>query len=122
MPEFIVREISQIGGEIRREAAILTMSKNDVKREMALGKHAKSGKWMSAILNHCEPNDDDTYELIFGKPPDEEEPEEEKQIKEAARIDAIRAEMDDLGVSWDRRWQLKRLETELIIARKLKGA
>ena len=68
MPEFIVREMCQVGGEIRREGSVLTMSKNDVKKEISLGKHPKNGKWLSAILNHCEPADDDTYALIFGKP------------------------------------------------------
>lgn len=118
MPEFIVREMCQVGGEIRREGSVLTMGKADVKREIALGKHPKSGKWLSAILNHCEPNDDDTYEMVFGEAP--EEPED-NTAKDAARVEEIRAEMDELGVSWDRRWQLKRLENELVAAKKIKG-
>lgn len=120
MPEFIVREMAQIGGEIRREGSVLTMGKSDVKRELALGKHEKTKKWISAILNHCEPADDETYEMIFGKAPEQDEISQEH--KDAARTEEIREEMDALGVSWDRRWQLKRLENELIAARKLKGA
>ena len=116
--EFIVREMCQVGGEIRREGSVLTMGKADVKRELALGKHSKTGKWISDILNHCEPADDETYEMIFGKAP--EEPED-TPTTDADRVEGIRAEMDDLGVSWDRRWQLKRLENELVVAKKLKG-
>lgn len=116
--EFIVREMCQVGGEIRREGSVLTMGKSDVKRELALGKHGKTGKWISAILNHCEPADDETYEMIFGKAP--EEPEG-TPTTDADRVETIRVEMDEMGAAYDRRWKLPRMENELVMAKKTRG-
>ena len=40
---------------------------------------------------------------------------------ETAEIEAIRAEMTEMGAAFDRRWQLNRLRNELIAAKKSRG-
>ena len=49
---------------------------------------------------------------------------EEKQAEEGAavsEIDAIRAEMDEMGAAYDQRWSLKKLQDALVIAKKERG-
>ena len=40
---------------------------------------------------------------------------------ESEQIEAIRAEMTEMGAGFDRRWQLNRLRNELIAAKKSRG-
>jgi hypothetical protein len=114
---FIVNDNFQFGGGIKRGDSVITVSESFVKAQMELGKHPKTKKWLSGVLNHCEPADDFTAELI-GMP---------KKVKEAGpeeiaeKLAAIKKEMDDMGAAYDRRWKLARFEIELVKAKKERG-
>lgn len=112
MPKFIVNETFQFMGDIRQAGSVLTISKVDLEKELALGKHPKNGKYLSGLLNHCEPEDDAAVETVANAEPVDEE---------ADRIVVIQAEMDKMGAAYDRRWQLPRLENELVKAKKIRG-
>lgn len=112
MQKFIVTETFQFGGDIRKAGSILTISKDDLEKELALGKHPKNGKYLSGLLNHCEPEDDATAETVADAEPGDEE---------AVRMAFIQAEMDKMGAAYDRRWQLPRMENELVKAKKTRG-
>jgi len=109
MPKFIVNKTFQFAGDIRQAGSVLIISKADLEREKALGKHPTNGKYLSGLLNHCESDDDEI------------EPEVEKIDEETDRIAEIRAEMDEMGASYDRRWKLSRIENELVMAKKKRG-
>jgi len=121
MTQFIVNDTFQFGGDIRQAGSVLTISKADLEKELAKGKHPKRGTWLSGLLNHCEPEDDAAAEMVAGEIATEKKSDEEIADEDAARIDDVRAEMDAMGAAWDRRWKLPRLENELVMAKKVRG-
>lgn len=123
MPKFIVNNTFQFGGDIRQAGSVLTISKADLEKELAKGKHPKRGTWLSGLLNHCEPEDDAAAELIAGEIAEEEseKPEDDAAAEADVRLAEIREEMDKMGAAWDRRWKLPRMENELVMAKKVRG-
>jgi len=123
-----VRENFQWRGRVYRagdkpEDAVLEISKADFLAEMELGKHETSKRWLSPLLNHCNPGDDEAEDLLGGTAKGKKADEaEEKKADEADAIAAIYAEFDTIGKAYDRRWQLKRLHDELVKAKKEVGA
>lgn len=121
--QFIVVNDFKFGGVIRKSGSVLTVQKKDVQSEITKGKKQikqadgtfKDGNWLSGLLNHCTPDDDEAELLIFG------EVKEAEEVSEDDRIAEIYAEMDKLGAAYDRRWKLARLENELVKAKKLNG-
>ncbi len=125
MPKFHVDKTFQFGGDIRQAGSILTISKADLEKEIARGRKdvkqpdgsvKQTGKWLSGLLNHCSPEDDGAAATVA-----ETVAEDEPGDEEAARIATIRAEMDEMGAAWDRRWKLPKLENELVKAKKVRG-
>jgi len=114
---FIVNDNFPMGGKMKRMDDVITVSAEFVKSEMEKGKHEKTGKWLSGLLNHCDPCDDFTAELMGA----------EKKVLPAGpeelgeRIGAIQKEMDAMGAAYDRRWKLPRYEAELVKAKKERG-
>lgn len=119
MPEFTVNTNCIIRDVFQRAGDTLVVTAADIAYELTLGRNPGTNKWNSALLNHCDPADDETYALVYGVFPPEKK--EVDTFDEAKRVDEIRAEITALGVSYDRRWQLKRLEHELVAAKKIKG-
>ena len=129
MPKFIVVDTFQFGGSVRQAGAILTIAKAELEAEIAKGKKkikkadgtiVETKTWLSGILNHCEPEDEDAADSIDVKlAPKKSEEEIADEIE--ARVDEIYKEMDELGISYDRRWKLPRLENELVKAKKIRG-
>jgi hypothetical protein len=114
---FMVAENFQMGAGAKRVGDIITVSEGFVEQQIKLGKHPKTKKWMSSVLNHCDPVDDFTAELVgVEKKAKEAGPEE---IEE--RISAIQKEFDEIKVAFDRRWKLPRYELELMKAKKERG-
>ena len=92
----------------------ININKATLLAEMDKGKHPETGKFLSPVLNHCIPGDEETAEILGGEAPKEEKDEKEE-------IEAVRAEFDLIGKAYDRRWQLKRLTAELVKAQKETG-
>lgn len=123
--KFIVNETFQYGAGVKRTDEIIELSVDLVKIAMAKGKitriDKKTGKttekWASGLLNHCSPIDDFTAELV-GK---EKVELEASETEEAERVALIKKELTALDVPYDGRWKLKKLETELIRAKKERG-
>ncbi len=112
--KLIAKENFQFGSGVKRMDDIITVSDSFLKKEMEKGKHPLTKNYISAVLNHCDPLDDETAKFLGV---------EKKQApagpdEEAERIGEIRKEMDEMGAAYDKRWKLERLENELIKARK----
>ncbi len=119
MPEaqFIATKSFQFGAGIKRVDSVITVSPEFVKAEMEKGKHSKTGHWISGLLNHCEPLDDFTAELV-GEEKKQPVISDEQQAEEIA---AIKKEMTDLGIPYDNRWKLPTLKMMLTKGKKEKG-
>lgn len=102
---------------MKRPDTEITVSEETVKNEMAKGKHPKTGNWISGLLNHCDPMDDFTAKLIGG----EKRPDEKTEDEIGQEVAAIKKEMDDLGIPYDNRWKLARLQAELLKGKKERG-
>jgi hypothetical protein len=120
---FIVINDFKFQGIIRKSGSVIDVQKKDVEIEIAKGKKQitqedgtiKVGNWLSGLLNHCAPDDEEAELLISG------EVKEKTVDKTVSRIQEIYAEMDELGAAYDRRWRIERLENELVKAKKLNG-
>lgn len=133
MPKFLVINAFQFKHRIWKEGATLTLTAAEVKAEAEKGYHEarKNGKGvempprhMSGLIAHCVPADDETAAILskaLGKEVQAAESEEAKAADEAEEAAAIHKEMDELGLAYDRRWQLKRLKNEFTKAKKEKG-
>lgn len=93
--------------------AVLTVPLDDLKKEKAKGKNKETGNWLSPLLNHCEPADNEAAK-VFGV--DQVEREEEKD--DTKEIEQVQAEFDKIGKAYDKRWKLPRLKNELLKAQK----
>lgn len=120
MPTLFIVESFQYNGKVYRcgetaTDATLSVSLGELKEEAKRGRHEKTGNWLSPILNHCMPGDKDSEE-IFGY-----EVEKKVEKDDTEEIEKLRAEFDDIGKAYDKRWQLKRLQNELLKAKKEAG-
>ena len=120
MPQFIVNDTFQFMGDVRKSGSVLTISKADLAAEVAKGKHPTRGTWLSGLLNHCSP-EDDSAAAALGVPIDSDDDGADDADEEALRTATVRAEMDEMGAAYDRRWKLPRLENELVKAKKVRG-
>lgn len=124
--KFLVNETFQFRGAVRRAGTILIISPDDVKAEAALGYHEAKKKrgierHLSGLITHCTPADEETAKAVSKALGKEVEPVEEEERDEEEDIAAIRAEMDEMGAAYDRRWKLDRLKNELVKAKKMRG-
>lgn len=119
MPKFFIDVNFQYNGKIFRTtddgSATLAISASDLKKEIAKGKHPKTGNWLSPVLNHCTPADNETRKIVF---PDAEEIDEEIAEDPTNELEQIKAEFDRLGKAYDNRWGIDRFRNELKKARK----
>lgn len=115
--KLIARKNFQFGAGVKRMDDVITVSETFLKKEIAKGKHPKTDKFLSSLLNHCDPVDDFTAGLMgMEKKELPAGPEEE-----AIRLGEIKKKMDEMGAAYDKRWKLPRFEAELIKAKKNRG-
>lgn len=121
--EFKVMCKCQIAGRIYRAEDRIEVDAKRLQNEIDLGVKKVNGKdvWMSGMLRHCVP-DQEASEFLKkqGFTPIEQEaiPTEEQQ---AAKIKALRKDIEALDVGVDMRWGEEKLKNELIKAKKIKG-
>lgn len=121
MPKFLVNELFQYGGLIRRDGQIITITEDALKEEAAKGKHEKTGKFLSGLLNHCVPADEKTAGLIEKLTGVKQEVPEEMDDKDDDEVTPLRKEFDEMGAAYDPRWGVNKLKRELIKEKKLRG-
>lgn len=122
--KFLVSRSFIFGDNVRREGSILTIAGDELAAEVEKGVHPKTGRPMSALLNHCEPENEAADEAINTlRAEGAMIPEQPKYppTKEDDGIESMRKEMDDMGAAYDRRWGLKKLQMELTKAKKIRG-
>lgn len=121
--KLIVNENFQYNG-MRRAGTTLTISAIMLKDEVAKGKHNKH--WVSGLISHCSPVDNETSRLLYKITGDVayriEDVDVDDETDLETEIKNIRAEFDLLGKAYNPKWQLKKLQAELIRARKEVGA
>jgi len=120
MPKFIVVDDFKFNGAVRRSGSVLSIVEDDLKNEIAKGKHPKSKKYLSGLLNHCTPVDAEAEMILFGNI-SEKRKSEDIEAETTARMNEIYVEMDAMGAAYDRRWKIARLENELLKAKKIHG-
>lgn len=121
---FISRNNFQFGGIVRREDSVLTISEHELQIEIDKGVHPITKRPMSSLLNHCEPADEATAEMI--KSVKVSAPVKKKAVavisdEDKAKITEIQAEMFELGLAFDRRWGLEKIQQEFSKLKKEKG-
>ena len=117
---FVVRNFQYRGMFIRAgeepEDATITVKAEELREEADRGRHPKTKRWLSPLLNHCQPADEEAARIMGAEPVKiAAEPDDENEIED------VRAEFDALGKAYDRRWGLDRLRIELKKARKEVG-
>lgn len=125
MLKFLVNNTFQFAGNVRRDGSVLEITKAELTTEIEKGKHKKTGKPLSGLLNHCSPADEETAEFMASGEAKKEvvaEKEEDEEGESAKKeLDALRDGMDALGVAYDRRWGREKLSNELKKAKIIKG-
>ena len=129
MPKFCVINSFPFRGILRRAGSILDIGSEDLAGELAKGKHPKRGKWISGLLNHCEPEDDAAgdavYAYDFPAESVEDRPkgpsDDEVAAGAASRRDALKAELDEMEVPYKVNYSTDKLEQEVLKAKKIKG-
>ena len=121
--KLIVNENFQYNG-MRRAGTTLTISAIMLKDEVAKGKH--NDRWVSGLISHCSPVDNETSKLLYKITGDVAYMIEDVDVDDGVNLETeiknIRAEFDLLGKAYNPKWQLKKLQAELIRARKEVGA
>jgi hypothetical protein len=130
---FVLRSFQYNGQMIRGgempEDATLTVSDEELERERKRGRHPRTKRWLSPLLNHCQPADNATAQ-IMGEPSVSREADSEGETggeglgehEDESKLEDLRAEFDKIGKAFDRRWGLGRLRRELTKAKKEVGA
>lgn len=95
--------------------ATMVVSADVLKEEKEKGKHPVTKKWMSPLFNHCSPADDESAKIF------EAELEAKAEVDDEEEVERLRGEFDKIGRAYDKRWQLKRLNVELLKAQKEAG-
>lgn len=151
MARFHVKNSFVLNGQLVKEGAPLFVGDEIVRSEVAKGMHPKKpGVHLSGLVTHCSPADARTAALIAGKPvpaaaddegdaEDEEQPRQPQVIGDVEldtdtgkaqvisspgaeqTVESIQSEMDEMGIGYDKRWNLDRLKKELIKAKKIRG-
>lgn len=108
---------------IRREGATLTVADAILKEEIKKGKHPKSGHWMSGLLEHCTPANQETADFIEKFTGKKNTPVVKKgdEVDNSQEIREIRAELETLGVAFHPKLGLPKLRLAIIKARKETG-
>lgn len=121
MPSFIAVVDFQFNGQVFRPGKPLEVPEELLMQELAKGVHSKTGKYVSGLLNHSIPADEKTSKILanYSGPKPEVKvvkqtgPTKEDEQKKEARLKEIRKEFAELGLAFDNRWGLQRLESEL---------
>jgi len=138
---FVLRTFQHAGHFIRAgeepEDATITVPADEFREERDRGRNPETGRWLSGLLNHCEPADQVAAQIFEEDPGTpgppsskaksarstglrqqakaERNPEVEKELEE------LWAEFDAIGKAYDRRWSLARTRQELTRAKKEVG-
>ena len=124
--KFIADETFQFRG-LHRTGVTLTVTEEMVRAEIDKGKHKrKSGsrrRWLSGLLEHCSPANQETANFVDKFTGDKTEPIEKKDNEkdDSIEIREIRAELDTLGIAYHPRLGVVKLRLELIKAKKATG-
>ena len=124
MAKFNVDENFQFGGGLRISGTILEISDVQALDEKKKGKHDENSKWLSGLMNHCTPTDTHTEDLLAGKVKPQKEVSDEKAqlVDEKEReVKRLRAEFDSLGVAYNPKWAMDKLQKELKVAKRVAG-
>ena len=121
MPKLLVNDAFKHGGRAYRAGTVIVLPGDELQAEIERGKHGITGRWISGVLNHCAPADDETARFLSKTTGEEVAAavEEDETDSDADAILAARAEFEEVGAAYDNRWGLKRLQQELIKARKV---
>ena len=111
--QFIVNVSFLNNGTLYKEGEAIIVSQAEYEREKSKGKHPKTGKPISGLLNHC--TDQDSVIDVGPQFSSDEIPVSNEMIV------ATRAEFKAIGAAYDRRWGLSKLEAELKKAKKERG-
>ena len=126
MAKLVVVENFQFRGALRVRDNYLEISDKDVVAEIKEGKHEESGKWNSGLLNHCDPADEHTRDLIAGKAKPQLSEEEARRFEmddaKEKEIKRLRGEFDKLGMAFSPKWAMDKLQKELKNAKRKAGA
>ena len=120
--KLIANENFQFRG-IYRAGTTITVPESILLEEIKKGKceSKRNGyfPWMSGLLEHCIPANEETARFIEKHSGERVTPavEDHDEIDDSDEIRDIRAEFDSLGKAYDKRWQLKRLRNEILGAR-----
>lgn len=108
-------------GERIKEGIVLDVRDEDLIHEISLGKTA-NGRYVSGLLNHCDPANDATADRIFAlesenlpKPKEDVKAPTDNEVK--AEIESIRIELGKLGKTFHHKWGLPKLKEELAKAK-----
>lgn len=126
MAKFEVEENFQFGGGLRIAGTILEISDTQALTEKGKGKHEDKAKdkWLSGLLNHCSPADGHTKDLLAGKVKPQKEMSDEKaqlEVEKEREIKRLKAEFDGLGIAYNPKWAVDKLQKELKTAKKRVG-
>lgn len=125
MLEFMAMNAFIHKGTRFREGTKIQVTEEELIKEVALGKTEK-GRYMSGLLNHCDPANDETADRLFeieaSKPEKEEKkPKAPTEADIQKEIEDIRAEFGKIGKTFHHKWGLAKLKDELIKAKKETG-
>lgn len=124
--KLIVNDNFQYRG-FRRAGTVLTVPDAILEEEIKKGrkKTKKQGRypWISGLLEHCSPVNQETADFIEKSSGHAIDPVVDKSDEEddSAEIKEIWAEFESLGKACDKRWKLPRLRNELAKVKKMIG-
>jgi len=124
--KLIANENFQFRG-MHREGVTLTVPEDILRSEIEKGRHPNKVRgrhaWISGLVEHCTPANQETSDFIESLTEEKLKPVEtsDDEKDDSDDIRGIRAEFDLMGKAFDKRWQLKRLRTELIKAKRSVG-
>ena len=112
---------------IHRVGVTLTVSEGMLREELEKGRHPglKQGRhpWMSGLIEHTTPANQETADIIEGFSGEKEAPIKKKHNEKdySDEIRDIRAEFESLGKAYNKRLGIKKLRLAIIKARKEVG-
>ncbi|MDA3835561.1 MAG: hypothetical protein PF495_19490 [Spirochaetales bacterium] len=125
--KLIANENFQVRG-MHRAGVTLTVSKQMLTDELKKGRHPNEIRgrhaWMSGLIEHCTPANDETANFISeftGEKEVETDHPKHDENDNSDEIREIRAKFDAIGKAYDKRWQLERLRNEIVKAEKAVG-
>ena len=117
--KFVTLRNCQFQGRVYREGEELNYSSPIVTCEFCSG----TGKFKNQMCQKCKGTGRQTPPHHFA-PEDSamvEQANPSKEVSEAETISAIRKDYDEIGAAYDKRWGVKKLQDNLIAAKKERG-